>query len=87
MLIRSLEPGRISTFAPFDTFRSSLSDFSTVWKESIKGVLEVSSLGEDHRRKTVLAKFITHTVWFDRFVIEVQLRVGSNYILDQEISI
>ena len=39
MLMRSLDPGRISTFARFDTFRSSWSYFSTVWKAYIKGVL------------------------------------------------
>ena len=56
MLLRSLEPGRLSPFVKFDTFRSSWFGFSTVWKASIKGVLEVSSLGDYHRRKTSLTK-------------------------------
>ena len=36
MLMRILDPGRIGTFLPFDDFRSSQSDLSTVWKASIK---------------------------------------------------
>ena len=39
MLMRILDPGRLSTFTQFDTFRSSQSSFSTVWNDSIKGVL------------------------------------------------
>ena len=39
MLMRSLEPGKLSTFAQFDTFRISRSVFLTAWKVSIKGLL------------------------------------------------
>ena len=39
ILLRSLDPGSLSSFAQFDTFRSYWSDFSTVCKVSIKGVL------------------------------------------------
>ena len=40
MLMRSLDPGRLSAFSKFDTFRRYQSDFSTVCKASIKVVLE-----------------------------------------------
>ena len=36
VLMRSLDLRRMSAFAQFDTFRRSLSDFSTVWKAFIK---------------------------------------------------
>ena len=39
MLMQILDPGRISKSAQFDTFKISRSDFSTVWKASIKGVV------------------------------------------------
>ena len=87
MLMRSLDPGRLSTFAQFNSFRSSWSYFSAVCKESINGVLEGALLGEDHMRKAVLTKCSTQTIWFERFVREVELRFGSKYSPDQEISI
>ena len=62
MLMYILDPGRLSVFAQFDNSRSSWSDFSTVWEDSIKGVLEGASLEEDHGRKTVLANFSTQTI-------------------------
>ena len=40
MLIQSIDPGRFRTFAKLDTFRSSWSVLSTVYKAYIKGVLE-----------------------------------------------
>ena len=39
MLFRSLDPGSLIAFAQFDTFRSSWSAFSILFKVSIKGVL------------------------------------------------
>ena len=77
MLIRSLDPGRLSAFAQFDTFRSSWSDLSTFWKDSINLLLEGASLGGYHRRKTVLSKCSTQNIWFESFVREKQLRVIS----------
>ena len=85
MLMRSLDPGRLSTFVQFDTFRISRSYFSTFWKAPIKGVLEGSLLGKDHRRKTVITKCSTQTICFERFVRGVELRVGSKLRPDQEI--
>ena len=85
--MQSLYPGKLSAFVQLNTFRRSQSDFSTFWKASIKGVLEGASLGEENRRNTVFTKFITQTIWFERFVREVELRVGSKSISDQELSI
>ena len=62
MIIRSLDPGRCNTLEQFDTFRSSRSAFSTVWKLSIKGVVEIYYLGKDHRSKAVLIKYSTQTI-------------------------
>ena len=45
MLMRTLDPGRINIFPPYEIYRSSRSTFSTVWKDFIKGVLEWASLG------------------------------------------
>ena len=39
MLIHSFDPGRLITLAHLDTFRSSQSTFSTVWKVSIEGLI------------------------------------------------
>ena len=68
MLMQSLYPGRLSAFAQLYTFRRSWSDFLTFCRAFIKGVLEGASLGEDHRRKTVLDKCSTHTIWFEIFL-------------------
>ena len=38
-------------------------------------------------RKAVLTKCSTQNIWFERFVREVELRFGSKYSPDQEISI
>ena len=62
--MRSLDSGRISAFAQFDTFRSSKSAFLTVWKAYIMGVLEGSSLGEDHRINNVLTKCSNQMIFF-----------------------
>ena len=43
-LMRSLDLGRLSAFANFDTLRSSQSEFSSVYKAYIKRVLEGASL-------------------------------------------
>ena len=77
MLMRSLDPGKFRAFAQFDTFRRSQSYFSTVWKISIKGVLEGDSLGEGNRRNTVLTKCSTKAIWFGRFMRGLELWVGS----------
>ena len=63
MLMRRIYPGKLSTFTQFNTFRSSWSYFSTVWKASIKGVSEGDSFEEDHIRNTVLTKCSTHTIF------------------------
>ena len=44
-------------------------------------------MGGDHRRKIVLTKCITQTIWFERFVRGVELRVGSKSSPDLDISI
>ena len=87
MLMWSLDPGRLSTFAQFNPFGSSWSELSTVWKESINCVIEGSSLGEDHMRNIVLTKCSTQTILFERFVRRVEMRVGSKSKADQTISI
>ena len=63
VLMRSLDLGRLSTSSQFYTFRSYRLYFSTVWKASIKGVIERASLGDDHMRKAVLYKCITQNIW------------------------
>ena len=87
ILMRSLEQGILIAFEKFDTFTSSQSDFSTVWKAHIKGVVEGYSLGGYHWRNTVITKFSTKTILFDRFMRGVELRVGSKSRTNQEISI
>ena len=44
-------------------------------------------MGEDHIIKTLLAKCGTQTIWFDRFVRGLELRVGRKFRTDQGISI
>ena len=46
-------------------------------------MVERASLEEDHRRKTVITKYSTHMIWFERFVRGVELRFGSKSRLDQ----
>ena len=82
MLIRSLDPGKLSSFAQFETFGSSRLAFSIFWKASIKGVLEGTYLVEGHRIKTVLTKFSTQVIWFEKFVGGVELLVVSKSRLD-----
>ena len=82
MLLRSLDPQRLSAFAKFYLFRSSQSDLSTVSKVYINRIMKGYSLGEENSRKTVLTKCSTQTIWFQRFVRGVNLRVGSNPMLD-----
>ena len=86
MTTQSLDPGRLITFAQFYTFRRSWSYFSTVWKDSIKVVLEGASLGGNHRVNTVLTKCITH-IFLYIFVIWVELQDGNKSKPDQEIII
>ena len=50
-------------------------------------MLEGDLFGEDRRRKTVLTKFRSQTICFERFLIGVELQVGSKSSPDQEISI
>ena len=73
MLMQSLYPGRLSTFANFDTYRSSWSDFSTFWKVYAKGVKEVYSMGVQYRRNDAPSKCTTQTIWFESFFREVYL--------------
>ena len=63
ILMQSLDPGRLSAFAHFDTFRSSQSVFYKVCKVSIKGLIEGAPLGEDNSIKNVLTKCITQTIF------------------------
>ena len=77
ILMRSLNPVSLSGFEKFNTSRSSRSDFSTFYKAFIKGVLEEASFGEYHRTKTVLTKCSTQTIYFEGFLVGVELQVGS----------
>ena len=53
----------------------------------MRGVTEGYSLGEEHRKNTVITKFSTQTIWFESFVRGVDLQVGIKSSPDQEISI
>ena len=77
MLVHILDPVILSAFEKFGTFRSYWLDLSTFWKVSIKVVIEGTSLGGGGGWKAVLAKCVTQTILFERFLRGVELRVGS----------
>ena len=87
MLMRRLDSRRISAFTQFDTSGSSISAFSTAWRAFIEGVLEGASLVEEHRINTILTKCSTHTIWFDIFLIGVEMQVGIKLRTYQAINI
>ena len=68
-------------------FGRSLYALSTVWKDSINGVVGGCYIGEDPGGNSVVTKCITKTIWFERFVREVELQVGRKSIPYQAISI
>ena len=61
-------------------------ELSTIWKASTKGLVEVSSLGEDPSSKAVLTKCSTKTIWFEKNLRDVDLRVVSKSRTDKGIS-
>ena len=77
MIVSSLDPWIRDTISQFDTFRRSLSNFSTSWKASVTGFIKVQSTGEYPRIKVVLTKWTTQMIWFEQFFMGVELKLGE----------
>ena len=81
ILVRILYIGRRETFEKFGMFGSSL------YVAYVNGVVGGYYIGGDPGRNSVITKCITKTIWFERFVREVELQVGIKFIPYQTISI
>ena len=51
----------------------------------MKGVIEVEYTAEDPRRKVVITKCTTQTVYFEQFMRGIELQVTRNTRTDQDI--
>ena len=68
ILMWSLEPETLVAFENFNTFSRYWWDFSTFRKDYINEMVDGASLSEYYRRKTILTKCSTQTIWFHRIV-------------------